>query len=493
MTSSHPRRATLTVALLCLLLGAATMPVAAAQADLEAVRAEVGPGQMEGGLVALAIAAQARETDHAGAEASQLFVSARQVDVKVDEAQDGPAAGGVGVGGQPASRQYRLHNATGAALPVQASNDLAILRLPGQEAPTITWTSEGGSAEASEGTYRMEDRIGTGRSTMASLDGALTWGEQAVMPVLRIEGDFLVGLWEWDLRLDGEEGTRTETTGRDSDAPQALPVLVQSESSRSQAYLSVRDGVLELTGMPMRLLELHVEDAEASTSAASFHDVTGRLPGGEAVEATRLSLEGALDIRLTTATANGLLSAAVGGAIDEAAADGVPLSVVVGDPGGWSRYWPWLLVLGAAVATPAGVVGAQAAQHKRQSHRMEDLEFLVQGGHLMEALAVADDLVLSKAYADDALLLKADALLQLGRPDEALGILGRHWHPATQAPAACLRGIALSRLERGPEAVEQLRTAFATAPHLAARARADPAARSLLRDPRLQHAAGAWT
>jgi len=140
--------------------------------------------------------------------------------------------------------------------------------------------------------------------------------------------------------------------------------------------------------------------------------------------------------------------------------------------------------VGGAVAAPTAGVGVLGLYRRWCRIRLEGLEVLLAAGHHAAVARGAGLLARASPYRAEAVLLRTDALIQLGRPDEAAAALRALPRRVRAGP---LGAYALARVlaaqGRPRLAAEALAQAVAGGGEFASRALADPAFDEAWRQP----------
>jgi hypothetical protein len=251
--------------------------------------------------------------------------------------------------------------------------------------------------------------------------------ESATGPIgITVTGSFLLMLWELDLAKDGSE-TRFETGSQDAPAHGSLP----AESSRAagertdrQLYLYVTDGSLQLWSLDPDAFKVHIGAPAIETAGtATFTGASAKVADGSnmrSVEPGTMTFDGQLRIESTGPTTH-RMPMRVSGTSRSVVVNGEALSwaapiEVVGPSG--NSLWP-LLIFGF-VATPGLVAGGVYGHRWTQTARMNRLEDLMEWGEWDAVARKAPRLSRSRHFGLDAMLMRVDALVRLGRLDEAL-------------------------------------------------------------------------
>lgn len=317
------------------------------------------------------------------------------------------------------------------------------------------------------------------------LTDAITWTQPGAAGMLTLRGDFTVVLWETDLDVADSEGETTIWTGiRDHPivpGPADVPTAAIADRTKRQAYLEVEGGTLTMPWLAASM-KLHLLSGDMVVEGeVTFEGPTGTLVSAVPSEDT-LTLQG--DLHLTLANADsGRIPFEIRGNLREAESGGDAIALVIPGSPEILGLRPWLWLVGAAVvALPAIFIAGVYTRRRQQSARMERMETLMEAGEFEAAARAADRLLRSKDFGKDASVIKVEALVRLGRYDEAGQFLDS-LKPWTGAPAAMidflnsyvlvLRGFtdkAVTRLaaclEAAPEFVDEVQASAAFAPIL---------------------------
>ena len=397
-----------------------------------------------------------------------FYLVANSIDLEVDH-EDGQSV----AFGSPAPRFWKEQAHWDAVsletLNVNASYQLHLFPLPGFPAPRIT--TDGASLVRAQASGMVSSTAYVNPEWRnppgTSIKDALAW-TPASTTNLRIDGDFLLTLWDWDAMVIHVNGTSILETGfetypQDSNVP--IPPAVLGTYHSRQAYLRVTGGILELAGAhpaDMRLfLGESVFSAEGSTRLTNASGWFSDGPGTREIQAGNLDLRGNLRIDAAMPV-EGRIPVTLHGNLEQALLGAESLLWVAPyDPQSIRLdvvYWIGGTLAVAAIATWLG----WRLRLRLDEQRMVILDNFMMAKDHEAVLRLADRLVASRHFGIDARQMKARALLGLGRVEEATKILAaeRDGGPAweiLQARAKCMGG-------RYSAAIKQVQSCLARAP-----------------------------
>jgi hypothetical protein len=252
--------------------------------------------------------------------------------------------------------------------------------------------------------------------------------------------------------------------------------MAASDRTDRQLYLYVEHGTLDLLALNPAALRLFLSKPTADIQGvATFEGEAAKVADGSQmrdVDGGTLRLEGHIVATMNGPT-HGRIPITATGSV-RAAMDGRALTwaaPVAGSSGAFS-WWPILLV--GFVATPTLAAGGFYGTRWRETSRMDRLEDLMVVGDWEAVAARAPRLARSRHFGLDASVMHVDALVRLGRLDEALRVASRLKAPhAGGAPVLdfvlaylyAARGDkkqalkhAIACVKAGPEFQEHLRT-----------------------------------
>jgi hypothetical protein len=249
---------------------------------------------------------------------------------------------------------------------------------------------------------------------------------------MKITGDFVLMLWEWDATLHANGQDYPLPSGHSSSSidPVKSPESTSLVSIDQQRYLYVENGTLTVPQLGGSNYAVYVgPDAHLHADAGlAFKGATGQITQGAqtvSLHDNALDVKGSLDLDATGKDTNQPFATRLTGTLQRAAVDGkaVPLgSSTVTGPG--IQAWPWLLgAVGVVVAVP--VLALPALRRRSLSrHRIQGLEARIE--HLLALMYYEESLPLTEKLLDltpdspQAHQWHGKVLLQLGRPLEAL-------------------------------------------------------------------------
>ncbi len=247
---------------------------------------------------------------------------------------------------------------------------------------------------------------------------------QSPSPTVTIRGDFIVSLWEYDVRVlsDGQQvdvsSGQTESLRLDTYSPNGMATIPgPSTHNTTEVHLEVTGGTLRLT-LGSGNVDLFVTEPNAQFQSADLFGVSGVLPrelGGFDAHGETLQLAG--DILLGFNTQAGRLLWNLGGSIDSASLDGSAIAVTTPVAGG-RIFQSWLPVATTATIVGLAAVGFVPLYRHNAQRRLEDAELLFAAGHFNAAADMAKPRPMA-GVTDQAAALQIQSLLHAGRVEEA--------------------------------------------------------------------------
>lgn len=328
-----------------------------------------------------------------------LRVAASELVVETDQASSEVVVGGVA--GAPAQRSTNRAEMNNAVVEGARQGDLAYVYLLGADAMVETsgsgyrahWTDE--VPQQYRWVVSERERLGpdADRSVKATLDDG----------TLRVTGDFVLAVWDWDMVAEHDQGRETFRSGEERSS---IAGRAAERVHSRQVYLFVEDGVAEFTVDDPGTLHIYTEDVQVrSTGAVTYRGSTGTILDtyvvGEDVEVHGTS---------TSYVRPGVdaLQVRVEGEPDRVVLGGVSMPL----PEPARLVWPWLLA--AALAVTVG-----AAMHAwNRSRTLARLQDRFREGEYEAVPPLARALRLGR-HRHRARLMGAIAELRLGRPDQA--------------------------------------------------------------------------
>jgi hypothetical protein len=315
--------------------------------------------------------------------------------------------------------------------------------------------------------------------TSSALD-AVAWesGAHAVTAIVR--GSFVVVAWEYDFTVDGtgavlRSGTESEPVA--DPAPSASSGFAAKETKR-QTYIFVEEGTLTVMAADPDALAVFIDDATVDVSgSATFVAAKAEVADGSEFRSTPgelLTIDGSFSVDVLDVETE-IIPMKIRGTPNAITIDGkvVPWAASVyteNHPG--FNWWPIAII--GFVATPGLIAGSAYSRRWLETSRMSRLEDMVEMGQWKQVAAAAPRLQRSTHFGFDASVIRVDALIRLGRLDEALSVASRMRAPNemsgpvvefTLAYLHAARGDrkaaihhALECLKGGPEYREHIRT-----------------------------------
>jgi hypothetical protein len=497
------RRALLGLALLAFLPVASAAPGLVAHIESASLTA-AGRGHAAAPLGALVVAAPREREGGPDPAAGAFLLRADDLGVEVDRhayQADTPATttpeGTMTTHREPYGRaQVRSHE------PRQAYA-LAVLPLPGRPAPVleIEWGALSVSAASGE-PVGVPNAVNATEARRLDVPGAVLLElAPAQLQTLVVQGDFRLALWFWNVTVESSQSSQaTLVWSGERYTPLVSPLGptqgVRLDVERHQVVLEVVGGVLEFTRLPAST-DFYAPAASLSAAATWTHrDAAGALGDGadlRPLAGRHVALVG--DLRADAAWAPGArVATTLRGSLEEARLDGqhVAWAAAVPDrvpaPGGrWSTAW-WMLM-----ALPAAGLGWNRVRGWREVRRMDALEAAAAFGAWPLAAEEAAWLRGSRSFAADAAAIETEALLRLGRADEARRRLEATpaWAGSRAAQWQFLRAWAAAAMGDPEAAVRDLLEALPAAPELGREVVARSEFAACRRDPRLRTLLGA--
>ncbi|MEA3189525.1 MAG: hypothetical protein QOD77_107 [Thermoplasmata archaeon] len=324
-----------------------------------------------------------------------------------------------------------------------------------------------GLAAATSGTATFVDRTGGGPSPPparpAPLAGSLAAGACQGTATVRATGSFQFSLWSLDVEASGAGDAGTYPSGREQDArAPGAPCVAGCDLVKRQSYVTVENGTLEITGVPLASALLHATALRGPATKLVLDE------GEPIVHAGGLTL----DLRADSGRVRAVAAPVQPPANPDAVVAQGPLA------------WGWGYGLLAALALPAVAVGLIAVRGRRAARRLDDAEALLEQGLPHEAARLARPLLRRARQRDEAAFVLVQALCDAGVPAEARATVAQVW-PADRPVAAYLRAYIEAAQGRQDAAVRELADCLAAAPDFLPEVQAQPLFRRALRSPAL--------
>lgn len=268
---------------------------------------------------------------------------------------------------------------------------------------------------------------------------------------VRIEGDFTLMLWEWDMLASNATGQHLVRSGftYQPTAPSVAGVPTAGRSEERQVFVHAQGAVLEVA-IPVGAALAATVTPETVTGIrkATFHRPLEGLKDGDWVEG---------DLTATfTSTARDTMALRLEGV--EASSAGQ----VVAAPAPW---WPmWAAAAAVALLVAVRPVATRLAQ--RAVRKAAD-----QGDH--EAVVRLSNRRAWRGVTDASLGQRAVSLLLLGRPDEAARALGK-WRKAPDATREYLWACIHAMRGETVEAARRVKACLQADPALGSQLLGDP-------------------
>lgn len=246
--------------------------------------------------------------------------------------------------------------------------------------------------------------------------------------LVRIEGSFVLALWQVQAELEANGERRDLPSGY---APtEGAPALYPTVSHARQQFLFAEDAVLTIPAMDASSHLAFVQDAALDVDGEiTFREATGTLGRGgaeQSVQAHFLTVDGQIRFAASFQSKQ-YLHNVLSGHLDEAVADGQPLSfTATPSPGGLSR-WSILMLVGGVLASPM-LFMPRVVRRRREAmlaagevdEAVERVEQLVARHRYVEALPASRELVGMLPYHPRAHFLRATVLRRMGYSKEVL-------------------------------------------------------------------------
>lgn len=457
-----------------------------------------GEGLAEGALAGIKL--HSLETDWAPADAQSLVAQAESRKLEVDVYRYEAEYGLIGATVQPPPRSsyyhdhYHYSGATFTTASPYSLFELVLIPLEETQAPRLEIEAVAGSLVPSTDEQVQggdwagaQDRDGLSAST----SGAVQLEAWHGLSRLKVTGSFQLSLWYWDVAVTGaEQGEPQEFwTGRRQTTVVADPAMgtegIQAGLRYQQVILTVHDGAFELANIPDAPALVRWSALQVSALTLEFDEAAGTLLGADGevlLERNHVKLSGDLSSALD-ATEHSSLFARVTGHLATSSVDdqAIPVPSLATAPPPWEFPLLWTSI---AVALPASAWGARSLTRLRERRRMDALEDLAQAGDDASVVRLARDLEGSRSFRHDAAALKVDALVRLGRLDEAdeftRSLTG--WTGPAAAVLDYLIAVVASHRNEPDRARTHLLQSLSRAPELAGEAATQPAFGPLLHD-----------
>ncbi|MEA3191175.1 MAG: hypothetical protein QOD77_1757 [Thermoplasmata archaeon] len=401
-----------------------------------------------------------------------LRITAERIVVVTNEAWSNATVFGAAPKTETRSAPPQAHeDATVATTRVGERFDLTIIPADGQ----VRIESLGGTALPSadpvvEGGRHVDDPDQP--PLWATVQATVVWLPSGDVSI-RLEGDFSLSVWDWDLRVSGRDlrsGFFRDTTVG------SLGVSLLSQDYSAEQFLQVENGTLDLRVPDGRAARAYLARLGVSTDGAlALSGASGDLPTADGVRALdgTIILEGGVAIELRT-----LKDSLVADVLqaDSLRADGAVVPLAFASDNGPASPLPWLLGLLGAVPLVAAAWRSVVLTRARRVTLLR-----MDAGRYELALHGSRGLLRSRRHRIFARTVRTVALLRLGRPAEARQLLDeRHW----QGPLAASRLYLLahaSALEGDRDAAQRhLQAGLALDRGLRADAATNPTLRPLL-------------
>lgn len=338
----------------------------------------------------------------AGPSGSSFILQAGRVRVETEEADPvltdptGTAAGAP----IPAQEVHEYSDAKLTGLPPRPGYQLELLPLQGHDLPRMRSVGCTSIQPTDRGQAVHEPLVNAQRQFGVDVSRALLWRSSCDNQI-RVEGAFVLTLWEWDGTLESDGRSLELESGHDrSDQAAALyPTVAKTR----QQYLFVEDGHLELVPVPQRSTAFLESAVMSAPGEVRFNEVQGQLVHGQAnheIASSRLVLDGDLSLDLPTQADDTAIRLGVRGTVVSGHSDGQVLSFAAAQAPEAPR-WLWAAALVAALALAIGV--PFGLLRSRNAYARLEAVAQLPPTHAAQAEQVCTDLIkrmprLSRAY-----------------------------------------------------------------------------------------------
>jgi hypothetical protein len=355
---------------------------------------------VEGQLIALSLATTSR------VPTAGLFLHGDSVVVRTAFEERPLSAIGVGSRLDAGVRRLDLEAANLQGLPLQADAFLSLHAAP--EAARLAWVGSGSIAfDETAPVFEERRNVESPIAPVATpIEGTIRL-ETSSGTHARVEGDFVLVVWGWDLSTTGSTVHSTITSG------DSVRVTERSGVSRSlpagisrQAYVWVRGGVLEIADPGAHEIQAWLTSADVTPMSAAQTPSALRRHLAPAAERGTILIDSPRSSREGTSTT-------LVGSSAEIAGTGA---------GRWDAFFASFLLFGA-VAVPAAGLGVAPARRRYEEFRLSRLEDAFDDGDSARVVRLAQPLLSSKDFGHDAALLALESLVSLGRLEEAAAML----------------------------------------------------------------------
>jgi tetratricopeptide (TPR) repeat protein len=231
---------------------------------------------------------------------------------------------------------------------------------------------------ASKVTYQSPDNVIT-----FSAANALRWADCSDSASIKITGDFVLMLWEWDaaIRANGQDYPLPSGQSSSTYDPTGSSDSTSTVSYDRQRYLYVENGTLTIPTLTGSNYAIYVgPEAHLHADAGlAFKDAIGELTAESqtvSLQGNALQVKGSLDLDASGTDTNKPFTTHLSGTMQNVVIDGrdVGLSSTVAGSKGLPS-WTWILgAVGAVVAVPVLATPLmRRAISTRRAHRIEEL------------------------------------------------------------------------------------------------------------------------
>lgn len=369
----------------------------------------------------------------------------------------------------------------GSSQPARKGFSFFLAPQPGHAPPTVH--AEGIAATLSvdaDGLVEHQPRwVPTARPTITSPDGPILAVGNDGLRSLRIEGDFVLMLWEWDLMLNSPSGSALVTSGFTGQS--YLPALpepigdnaVGRDFEERQVFLYAQDAVLDVT--------LPVGAAAAITMVDAQGSLAGRvrLAGPDGVAATDSGsvalqdgdwLDGDLHVQASELSESDFRFA-IGGEPEDARIGG--RAATLGSIHGVASSSMWW-VAGLAAVGLVAIAAAFVVRHRADRAHVAAVKTLMDAADYKGVVdRTTPRLLRLRRYGDAVRTQRAVAQLVLGRTNDAAQTL-EGWSTGHEATRDYLWACVHAARGETAAAAKRLQSCMQRDPTLARQLLADP-------------------
>jgi hypothetical protein len=249
------------------------------------------------------------------------------------------------------------HSAAVVVSQVARPSSFAFLRPWEGVQPRFTLNTSGGNLKASEeDSVENYARVRSDRAPVAVGVTEIAAATSDAAYTLTVTGDFVLSVWDMDFTIESEDGNMEVWTGeRSGDVGPAPGNPAVDSERRQQAYLFVKDGVLEMQvdrpdGSVLYAIPTHLAtegDAHLRSATGTLHTRTGTRD----VLGEDIRLAGPAKLELGRPTSQGLPARVMDGG--EVWIGGEPVAMSYAAAPESLVLWPWLLTAALAAVVMA--------------------------------------------------------------------------------------------------------------------------------------------